>query len=128
MCDLLGVIDMEVCHGGIANYAPIIEYIIINRFKIEVKIESLKLTNYILIFFREPRITAGEVCAAVVGPGCGAWEEINNWSVDIPKKTNVDILEKKNTQGAKLRQDQNVLEDLIEESLLSPPKEMLDDN
>ena len=35
LCDLLGVIDMEVCHGGIANYAPIIEYIIINRFKIQ---------------------------------------------------------------------------------------------
>ncbi len=76
------------------------------------------------------------MCAAVVGPGCGAWEEINNWSVDIPdkkmldvmEKTNVDIPEKKNTQGAKLRQDQNLLEDLIEESLLSPPKEMLDDN
>ena len=31
LCELLGIIDMEVCHGGIANYAPIIEYIIINR-------------------------------------------------------------------------------------------------
>ena len=56
---------MEVCHGGIANYAPIIEYIIMNR---------------------EPRITSGEICAAVVGPGCGKWEEINDWTVDIPAK------------------------------------------
>ena len=31
LCDLLGVIDMEVCHGGISNYAPIIEYIVMNR-------------------------------------------------------------------------------------------------
>ena len=37
-----------------------------------------------LIFYREPRITAGEICGAVVGVGCGKWEEINNWTVDIP--------------------------------------------
>ena len=50
------------------------------------------------------------MCAAVVGPGCGAWEEINNWSVDIPEKTMMNIpgktnVEKKNSQAAKLRQD-----------------------
>jgi len=65
LCELLGIIDMEVCHGGIANYAPIIEYIILNR---------------------EPWITAGEICGAVVGPGCGKWEEINDWTIDIPEK------------------------------------------
>ena len=31
LCDLLGIIDREVCHGGIENYAPIIEYIVANR-------------------------------------------------------------------------------------------------
>ena len=31
LCDLLGIIDKEVCHGGIENYAPIIEYIVANR-------------------------------------------------------------------------------------------------
>ena len=59
--------------------------------------------------YREPRITAGEVCAAVVGPGCGAWEEINNWSVDIPAKTSLDlpgpVVEEKDAQGDRLRQD-----------------------
>ena len=57
----------------------------------------------------------------MVGPGCGAWEEINNWSVDIPEKSREDFLEKKNTQGAKLRQDQNLLQGMIEESHLSSP-------
>ena len=36
LCDLLGVIDMEVCHGGISNYAPIIEYIVMNRSLIDM--------------------------------------------------------------------------------------------
>ena len=31
LCDLLGIIEKEVCHGGIENYAPIIEYIVANR-------------------------------------------------------------------------------------------------
>ena len=31
LCALLGIMDREVCHGGIANYAPIIEYIIANK-------------------------------------------------------------------------------------------------
>ena len=25
----------------------------------------------------------------MVGPGCGDWEEINNWEVDIPESTSV---------------------------------------
>ena len=56
---------------------------------------------------REPQITAGEVCAAVVGPGCGAWEQINNWSVDIPEKTRLDLPGKKEikkTKSDRLRQ------------------------
>ena len=32
LCALLGIMDREVCHGGIANYAPIIEYIIANKY------------------------------------------------------------------------------------------------
>ena len=35
---------------------------------------------------REPWITSGEICGAIVGKGCGKWEEINNWTVDIPEK------------------------------------------
>ena len=31
LCELLGIIDKEVCQGGIENYAPIIEYIVVNR-------------------------------------------------------------------------------------------------
>ena len=31
LCDLLGIFDREVCHGGIANYGPVIEYIVMNR-------------------------------------------------------------------------------------------------
>ena len=31
LCDLLGIIEKEVCQGGIENYAPIIEYIVVNR-------------------------------------------------------------------------------------------------
>ena len=61
--------------------------------------------------YREPRITAGEVCAAIVGPGCGAWEEINNWSVDIPAKTSLDLpgpgAKEKDAQSDRLRQDFN---------------------
>ena len=38
------------------------------------------------VYPREPRITAGEICGAVVGPGCGRWEDINDWTVDIPAK------------------------------------------
>ena len=31
LCDLLGITGKEVCHGGIENYAPVIEYIVANR-------------------------------------------------------------------------------------------------
>ena len=31
LCELLGIFDQEVCHGGIANYGPVIEYIVMNR-------------------------------------------------------------------------------------------------
>jgi len=64
ICTLFGITTKSVCHGGIYNYGPIIEFIIKNR---------------------TPRITSREVCAAVLGKGCGAWEEINNWTVEIPE-------------------------------------------
>ena len=43
----------------------------------------------------------------MVGPGCGAWEQINNWSVDIPEKTRLDLPGKKEikkTKSDRLRQ------------------------
>ena len=53
------------------------------------------------------------MCAAVVGVGCGAWEEINNWSVDIPAKFSMDLLgqgaEEKDAQSERLRQDFNIV-------------------
>ena len=63
ICTLLGISTQSVCDGGILNYAPVFQYIVKTR---------------------APRITAGEVCAAVLGKGCGAWELINDWSVDLP--------------------------------------------
>jgi sphingomyelin phosphodiesterase len=64
ICTLFGITTKSVCHGGIYNYGPIVEFVVKNK---------------------TPRITAGEVCAAVLGKGCGAWEEINNWTVDLPE-------------------------------------------
>jgi len=63
LCSLLGVMQPAVCHGGIRNYGPVVEWVILNR---------------------RPRITGSEVCGAVLGPGCGAWEEINRWEVELP--------------------------------------------
>jgi len=64
ICTLLGLFDKAVCHGAIYNYGPIVEFVVKNR---------------------TPRIRAGEVCAAILGVGCGAWEEINDWTVDLPE-------------------------------------------
>ena len=64
ICTLLGITEKSVCHGGIYNYGPIVEFVMKNKV---------------------PRITEAEVCAAVLGKGCGAWEEINDWSVDLPE-------------------------------------------
>ena len=49
-----------------------------------------------------------------MGVGCGAWEEINNWSVDIPAKISMDLLgpeaeEKDGGQSERLRQDFNIV-------------------
>ena len=64
VCTLLGLTTKSVCHGGILNYAPVIQYIVKNR---------------------TPRITAPEICGALLGQGCGAWEQINDWSVNLPE-------------------------------------------
>ena len=73
ICTLLGITTQSVCDGGIFNYAPAFQYIVMNR---------------------APRITAPEVCATVLGKGCGAWEQINDWSVDLPGgKPEVEIPE-----------------------------------
>ena len=60
------------------------------------------------MIFREPWITSGEICAAIVGKGCGKWEEINNWTVDIPERINLsdDVL---TTGEKKANQDDQVL-------------------
>ena len=52
---------------------------------------------------REPRITAGEVCGAIVGPGCGAWEEINSWTIHIPDKERETAGGKEGPRGEPLR-------------------------
>ena len=44
------------------------------------------ISSFITKNLREPWITSGEICGAIVGKGCGKWEEINNWTVDIPEK------------------------------------------
>ena len=64
ICTLFGITTKSVCHGGIYNYGPIVEFVIKNR---------------------TPQITAGEVCAAVLGKGCGKWEQINDWTVALPE-------------------------------------------
>jgi len=65
LCSLLGIAggDGEVCDGAIENYAPGIEWIVHNS---------------------HPTIGSRQVCAAFLGKGCGAWEEINDWTVELP--------------------------------------------
>ena len=43
LCSLLGVEQPDVCHGGIRNYGPVVEWVILNR---------------------RPRITGSEVITA----------------------------------------------------------------
>ena len=56
---------------------------------------------------REPRITAGEVCGAIVGPGCGAWEEINSWTIHIPDKERETAGRKEGPRGEPLRYEED---------------------
>ena len=56
---------------------------------------------------REPRITAGEVCGAIVGPGCGAWEEINSWTIDIPAKERETAGRAEGPRGEPLRYEED---------------------
>ena len=64
-----------------------------------------------------------------MGVGCGAWEEINNWSVDIPAKTSVDLpgpgAEEKDAQSERLRQDFNSNGPIYKASfrnIITPPR------
>jgi len=34
--------------------------------------------------YENSEITSGNLCAILDSPGCGAWDEMNNWFVDIP--------------------------------------------
>merc|ERR1712180_257173 len=63
LCSLLGIINAEVCKGAISNYAPSIKWIVLNS---------------------HPTIGARQVCASLIGKGCGAWQEINDWTVKLP--------------------------------------------
>ena len=63
LCTLIGVIDMGVCNGAIDNYAPQLQHIVTHS---------------------HPHVKAAEVCAMLLGKGCGAWEYVNEWTVDIP--------------------------------------------
>ena len=62
LCDLFEIEDHDVCRGAIRNYAPQIQYIISQK-----------------------RVHGREFCALVLmQEGCGAYDEINNWTVDLP--------------------------------------------
>jgi len=61
VCDIFEIEDHEVCRGAIWNYAPQLQYILSKR-----------------------RVRGGEVCAIVLGQGCGAFDEVNSWTVDLP--------------------------------------------
>jgi len=72
LCTLLGIMDRSVCEGGVATYGPGLEWIVANS---------------------EPTIGGRQVCGAVLGKGCGAWEEINAWTVELPPGTKPPVVE-----------------------------------
>jgi len=63
LCALLGIVEASVCDGGVATYGPGLRWIVENS---------------------EPPIGGRQVCGAIIGKGCGAWEEINDWTVELP--------------------------------------------
>ena len=61
VCDLFNIENHDVCKGAIHNYVPQFEYI-----------------------FSQRRVTGREACAILLGNGCGASDEVNAWTVQLP--------------------------------------------
>ena len=61
VCDLFNIEDHDVCKGAIHNYVPQLEYI-----------------------FSQRRVTGREACAILLGNGCGAADEVNAWTIQLP--------------------------------------------
>ena len=47
------------------------------------------------------------MCGAIVGPGCGAWEEINSWTIDIPAKERETAGRAEGPRGEPLRYEED---------------------
>jgi len=69
VCDLFNIEDHDVCAGAIHNYVPQLEYI-----------------------FSARRVTGQEVCAIVLGNGCGNASHVNDWQVEMPSIQKPDVI------------------------------------
>jgi len=69
LCEVLNIEDDQVCEGAVANYAPMFVYI-----------------------FSQRKISGREACGVLLNDGCGAYEYINEWTVDLPVHPKPDVL------------------------------------
>merc|ERR1719239_1417285 len=67
--DMSLIEEHDVCAGAIHNYVPQLEYI-----------------------FSARRVTGQEVCAIVLGNGCGNASHVNDWQVEMPSIQKPDVI------------------------------------
>jgi len=70
MCEIFNIEHDHICEGAVANYAPLFQYI-----------------------FSERRVSGREACAILMNDGCGAFELINEWTVDLPVHDKPDVVD-----------------------------------